>query len=506
MQFVKAHWISLACGLAALVGIVLAVLGMTRDNVVQEMKKQAALAQQMSTLRSGAQNSETIDAEKARGKKFEDEYENVVRTAETINERQPLMEGVFPEPAQADVPYRFREAYRRRLWELPHALKAGSLPNEDEVRDEAELMADLARRKAEQEGDVPEVAAAPTGMPGASPGGGGRVAPPGGGGRVAPPSGLTAGGKGAPPVGGGRVGPAAGARLAPQPGPAAGAKGGGRTAPQIAAPTPEGAGAPAARTAAPQLSGAQAEEARYRAAVKKARTIRVYALGDRPENSPLHVSPIILSEEEPKKADMWYAQVSLWVQEDLVNAIARLNDEVAQQVGAKEASVVNLPLKRIESIRVHGYISSNGTLVPFPGGTSAPASRGQGAAAASPSAPPMVSFTGRKSDDQFDVVRVTLTAIVDERYLLKLVDSVSRTNFYQMVGVEYKTVDSVDPAGYFYGDVPVVEAVLDFEGYMARKIYKAMMPEEVLQALGIAKADAGKEAGKDAAKGAPKKK
>ena len=35
----------------------------------------------------------------------------------------------------------------------------------------------------------------------------------------------------------------------------------------------------------------------------------------------------------------------------------------------------------------------------------------------------------------------------------------------------------------------VVHATLDFEGYMARKLFKGMMPAEVLQDLGIVKAE-----------------
>jgi hypothetical protein len=158
MQFVKTHWISLVSGVVALAAIALAVIGITRASVIDEMQKRMQLANEISSLAKNPQNSDTIEAEVERGKKFEQEYENVVRTAESINERQPLMEGVFPEAAQIEIPYRFREAYQRRMWELPHVLKAGSLPNEDEIRDEVEIMADLEKRRREQEGDNPAVA------------------------------------------------------------------------------------------------------------------------------------------------------------------------------------------------------------------------------------------------------------------------------------------------------------------------------------------------------------
>jgi hypothetical protein len=236
-----------------------------------------------------------------------------------------------------------------------------------------------------------------------------------------------------------------------------------------------------------QLTGTQAEEARHRAAVKKARSIRMYADSE----TSFHVSPIALTQESPSPADMWYAQVGLWIQEDLVHALAQLNDEAAEQLHGREPNVTNLPVKRIESIKVQGYVSGTGTLIAFPG-----TGGGSGRSVSGGAAPTVTSFTGRKADDQFDVVRCTLTVSVDERDLLRLIDSITRTNFYQLVGLEYTAADPAESEGYFYGDAPVVRAQLDFEGYMARKIYKALMPEAVLQALGISKAEPAKEAAK----------
>ena len=84
-----------------------------------------------------------------------------------------------------------------------------------------------------------------------------------------------------------------------------------------------------------------AEEVHRRAAIKKAHNIRIYAS---PETS-FHVSPIAQSDGAPSPRDMWYAQVSLWVQEDLVKAIAQLNDDAAEQQGEKETGVLSMPLE-----------------------------------------------------------------------------------------------------------------------------------------------------------------
>jgi hypothetical protein len=458
MQFVKAHWISLLSGLLALVGIALAAVGMTRDQVVRKMSQRLEVAREVSSLINDAQNDETINAERELGRKFEQEYEAVLRTAESINDRKPLLEGVFPRPKQLADQYQFRQVYVRKLWDLPRELKAGWLPSEQEVQDEAEILADKARRKAEQEGEAaegPGTPLAPTPgfppAPGPTPPG----LPPGygrGGGRMTPTLPGRAGTvRGVPGAGMVRPGVQQGAGRGGPPGAAA------------------GQGLPA---------GVQADEAQHRAAVRKARNIRIYAS---PESS-FHVSPIAYSNDAPTPRDMWYAQVSLWVQQDLVTAIARVNEEAAQQLGEKEAHVANLPVKQIVSIQVMGYVTPGGFLVPFPSGTTpqaAPAGSPEGAQ----TGPTVASFTGRKSDEQFDVIRLSLTVIVDRREVLKLIDSITRSNFYQLVGAEYTATDSVDPAGYFYGPKPVIRAVLEFEGYLARKLYKAMMPDDVLKDL-----------------------
>lgn len=450
MQFVKTHWILLLCGVVALAAIGLAVVGMTSNTVVQEMESRVQAAAAITTLRSDPQNEETINAEKERGRLCEQEFEAVVRTAETINERQPLMEGAFPKPAELPTQYRFRDAYVKKVYELPRGLKAGDLPGPQELNEEAEIIIEEDRRKRQEQGDdvtvaTPAPVAGPAAPPPPGPTGGAR------GGGMMRGGGMPAGGRGGRGAAGG--GPPAG---------------GG----QDVGSTPALQGLP---------SGVSMDDVVRRASVKKARSIRVYAV---PES--FQISPIMSNPEAPSPREMWYAQVSLWVQEDLVKAIGELNEAAAQQAGDNEAHVGNMPVKRIESVQVWGYITSTGDLVPFPAEAAPTAA---GAAGQPPTMAP--SFTSHsKSDEQFDVVRVTLTAVVDQRDILKLVDSITRTNFYQLVGIEYERVESQDAKGYLYGPDPVVRVVLDFEGYMARKMYKGLMPTEVQQDLGIVAAPA----------------
>lgn len=224
------------------------------------------------------------------------------------------------------------------------------------------------------------------------------------------------------------------------------------------------------------------DEVLYRASVRKARTVRIYATP-----GVFHASPLIHMSGAPSPRDIWYAQVSLWIQEDIVNAIRKLNDDAAQELDDEDVNVVHLPVKRIVDVTIDGYVLGPGTIVPFPK-TSVEQTAGQGRPSMR-EGPPDQSFTGSASGEQFDVVRFTLQVVVDQRDMLKLVDYVTRENFYQLIDAHYEKLSSPDMEGYFYGHEPVVLATLDFEGFMARKVFKGMMPEAVLIDLGIVQAE-----------------
>jgi hypothetical protein len=393
LDFLKTNWITLGSGVVALAAIAVAVLGMMDDGVTERMKQIQNSASAIQSLQSTPQNQTTINNEKERGQKFEAEFTATLRVAENINRRQPLMEGVFPEPAQLDIPYAFQEKYEQRFFALADEMQAGTLPTEGDLADEAERLREEIQQKKDR-GELPD---------------------------------------------------------ADQPG-------------------PTGTGRPDAN---------EADVIKRRAAIRKARGIRLYADPQR----AFHISPIVLEEEAPAPRDMWYAQVGLWVQEDVTDAIRKLNEEAAERLGNVEPNVGNLPVKHLLGIRVLGYLTADETLVSFPAVTRA----GTGQATGTPIAegPLSASFTGRTSNNQFDVVRFTVQVVVDERDLLKLIDRITRENFYQLVGITYVNTGSDEEVGYLYGADPVVQATLDFEGYMARKVFKEMMPAKVLEELGI---------------------
>lgn len=422
LDLLKSHWITLVSGVVALGAVVILVLGMMRTNVVEEMNRHKALAGEISSLMSGAKHEGMITAEKERGTKFDEQYRAALETARSINKRDPLLPGVFPRPASQAVAFQFQDAYKQRFVMLPRELQGGGPPTQQEVQDEAERLAEeIRRKKGELSLDLPP----------------GPLPPP------APPA------PGADP-------------REPPPSPAMG---------------------PGQATA----TGVPAGLAEQNAAVRKARSIRMYveATGSR---AAFQISPIIASLEAPSARDMWYAQVGLWIQEDVVRALAGLNAEAAARLKAEDAHVGNMPVKHLLGIRVLGYLTKTGQLVRLDAMRSDTSGPGQPVIAAGTPMPGELkpSFTGRTSDDQFDVVRFSVQLIVDQRDLLRVADAITRANFYQLVSLNY----DAGPVGgqdgpYLYGDAPVVRATYDFEGFMARKAYEELMPEDVRKDLGI---------------------
>jgi hypothetical protein len=227
-------------------------------------------------------------------------------------------------------------------------------------------------------------------------------------------------------------------------------------------------------------AGDPAKDPAARARIAKAHNIRCYVGTDPASpNYTFSLSPLWGSLGEPRSYDMWYAQVALWVEEDVVAAVAELNEEAARQLSPEEAYVENMPVKRLQNVSVSGYYTDGG-LIPFPtvsrtGGLGAPSYSGE-------------SFTGRSCNKEFDVVRFTVVAVVDQRAVTQLINAITKQNCYQLVHAKYEALGPASTdynEGYFYGTAPAVRLILDFEGYMARSVYSKWFPSEVRTVLGI---------------------
>jgi len=467
LQFIKNHLISLLCGVAGVAAITFASIGMSSDKVTAQMQKQIQEtgAGGIAGLRRTPRNQALIDAKKKEGELFDAEYKATVESARKINARAPLMAGVFPKPARDATPFEFRESYRKALRVLPITLRAGALPSDGDILEEQQNVDDLValeqERKEEEQADEDET------RPGRPIAGRNRnfrpppIQRPGVGGRRFTGRNLRPGGSGGEAFRGARFGGEVG---------------------------------PIGR--APAQSFSQQSQYRppsnepkydpvYRARVSKAKSILCYVADD-----SFDVSPIVTATEAPAPADMWFAQVGLWIQQDVAAAVADMNDEAAAKIKNGDPYVANVPVKRIVAIRVQSYEVTPADdqkpgRIGFP---TAMAQSGRGMIARGMSSDLGGSFTGRKSNEQYDVVRFTVEVVVDQREVLRLIDRISRENFYECLAVSYQAVDRAvdqDQEGYYYGPTPVVRTTLEFEAYMLREVYQPLMPAPIKAALGI---------------------
>jgi len=215
-----------------------------------------------------------------------------------------------------------------------------------------------------------------------------------------------------------------------------------------------------------------------RAAVDRAREIYCYAN----EKTSFDQRPSVENVEKPTVEDMWYAQVSLWVQQDIVKALAELNNRVAADITAKggEAPYVgNLPVKHLQRFVVTGYLppaAAGGAAAgaPPPGPRGGPGGAGGGGMG------PGEAFANTASADTIDVVHFTVELVVEARKLPAVIAEICKVGFYTplLVNIQEQPASPI-PAGYVYGPAPTVQVRLVFEGGFLRSNYADLIPKKV---------------------------
>ena len=142
-----------------------------------------------------------------------------------------------------------------------------------------------------------------------------------------------------------------------------------------------------------------------------------------------------------------------------------------------EAHVEQMPVKRIDGIKLWGYWwSGSPPPLDFP-------------TIATPNViSPAPSFTKKACDDKFDVVRLSILLVVDQRQILNVIDSFCTNRFFQVVYVDYQMLVGQDQsAGYYYGANPCVRLQMQMECYLSHKALAPLMPEKVAAAIGMKK-------------------
>ncbi|NIA06588.1 MAG: hypothetical protein GWP14_02955 [Actinobacteria bacterium] len=238
----------------------------------------------------------------------------------------------------------------------------------------------------------------------------------------------------------------------------------------------------------------------------------------------------------PDAEDCWFAQLDLWIQQDLAEVFGELNRNSAQQRG-QQPSVLNAAVKRIISIYVdpYYYVGLNKQpgqavpgAVPFGGpgainpmGGGIPPGQGQVPWQPAVAAPRVRSakdrararvarrqekpFTERFSDDKVDVLHFSFSVVVDSRRVNELLAALSRQNLYTILKVSlsradvnidvrkfpkfdssaeaFSPYDDAEEEGLVYGTDPVVRLDVDVEALFLRDIYVDYMPKAVKDVL-----------------------
>lgn len=470
LETVKRYVFEIVCGAVAVLAIVLGVLGLnSMGEINTEMQQVQQLRSQIeSQARSGdVKNSAWVKKAQERIDLIKGSFTSVLDYVRSINQYKPILQN--PHKATIQERESFGRQYQAEVASWLTRLRAGWVPTEVDVQRELDLMSQdepkdtftFTRERADEPWGGP-------GGPGRTGGIGGTSGPPYGG-----PGGGVPGGIGGP---GGMGGPGG-----PQGGPAA-----------------EG----------------RRQQAAERAAMRKAKSILCYATRESFQQSPISMpgGPMYDVNTPPTLEQAWYAQLELWIQRDIVEAIATINERRAAELTAenKEPWVGDLPIKEIVSIQMSYYVqdpaagapqttetSAPGGPPPMGGPIGGPTTPGTGwspgarstsdskaLSRAEPLAANIPVFTGRFTNDLHEVLRFSVRLVVDARDIPAIVAGLCEKRFHVPLRVSYEAF-TPDPSmtGKIYGEAPLAVLTIDFESMLFSEFYLPIMPDPVLQAL-----------------------
>lgn len=166
----------------------------------------------------------------------------------------------------------------------------------------------------------------------------------------------------------------------------------------------------------------------------------------------------------PDLSSIWYAQLGVWVTNDVGDAIVATNNG--------SHNVAESPVKHILkiSLRQKPYVLPAGSTGSVEGDPNA----------AVPKAPD-ASPTGRVTNPLYDVIDFDVVVNVEADKMLFFLKELSDNRFISVLNANVTSVDSgaQQAAGYFYGDKPVVQLTLQCEEIMFRDWSHKLMPDVV---------------------------
>lgn len=204
------------------------------------------------------------------------------------------------------------------------------------------------------------------------------------------------------------------------------------------------------------------EYPRSRLAEEIARKIYMYV-----DDGAFGIHDLVRKQDPPTDIEIWQAQMSLWIQQDMAAALARVCEKRARQLREagheNRAWVAYMPVKRLMKVSIDGKLGK--------GGGSNQSSFTN-------------SFTDIKNDERKFVVPIALEMVVEEAALPEILDELCRVGFYTPISVKYEYVRPNPLQDEFvYGDAPVVEVRIELEGYFFRKVFDEWIPPSLKDIL-----------------------
>jgi len=417
MQWIRTHLTIVICSAVSLVSIVLIVLGIVLCDVSEVMGRDSSLVQSLSAGRLRPVNQRVIDHQRAILDNNIRQVDATFKKLAELGTHEPLHEGLFPQRADDAVPFKFQERFVKAQKQMLETLNARDQPTPEEIADEeAEMEAQRAREESmEKLGRFDDKEERKGGLRG---------------------TGDLRFSYRRPSRSGGR-----------------------RDEDQQADMTPE------------ELA---AEIPQVRLSIRQARSIYCYANKDSFDQRLV----VVEFERPPPIDEFWYAQMSLWIQQDVVQALAGLNNRIADGLKSRgeDPWVGNLPVKHLQRFIVGGYL-------PPQGGADDSAAHGRRRRSSGSAAGDMA-FTQRSGTKDVDVIRFSLELLVEARMLPSVIDEICKAGFYTPLLVEYEAKPPTTSLwGYIYGSDPAIEVDLQFEGCFLRDKYDKWMPESVKVAI-----------------------
>lgn len=167
----------------------------------------------------------------------------------------------------------------------------------------------------------------------------------------------------------------------------------------------------------------------------------------------------------PLLSQMWFAQVGLWVQKDIIDAIVATNRDVAP---GDDVTVSEAAVKQLVSVQVdRSYVWPSA----MPGR--------QRDSGGDDRDRREVDLTGQATSQTQEVIRYRFQVVMPYRYANRLQANLMAGKMHTVIGVSSQAMEAV-PQGFFYGTEPVMVVTIRGEFRMLSKWTRELMPAEVL--------------------------